>query len=551
MAGAPHNKVFAGPDGTDGTPTFRDLVAADLPGGGGGSNVEVNGGSALGTANFNDSTPAAASGLNITWQESSGDVSAYTPPFVASGASHAPGLVPDPGATAGTTKFLREDATFAVPPGGGSGTDVSVNGGSTLGSADLNDTTPAAVSGININWQESGGSVSAYVQDSSTSVEGVVKLARDLGGTALLPNVVGLQGVDVDSTAPTDGQVLTYDGTATKWKPATGGSGGYTPAWQTLTFGTTIAWDASLGSAQVTLTANGATVGNPTSLQAGMVFSIALIQDGTGGWGVSWGTNYRFMSGLTPQVDQTASAITVATFITDGTYMYEISSTPSQIAAVTAPPSTNLICQLSAKDITGLVDGDPVATWADSSGLGNNFTQSNASYRPKYYTNQINGKSAVKFASPNEMVGPAGVAGLTTMTIFIVYNSTDTTGNHRAIQGSNNWLIGPYATEYRYYNGAFIIGDLIESGKYVLCCITQYNTTSGGVFYLNGAKVGNNTNTTVPNNIFIGGANGGGGGSANEPLNGGIAEVLIYNAILSSAERIQAETYVRNTYAIF
>ena len=38
------------------------------------------------------------------------------PVFVASGVSHASGLVPDPGASAGTTKFLREDATFAVPP---------------------------------------------------------------------------------------------------------------------------------------------------------------------------------------------------------------------------------------------------------------------------------------------------------------------------------------------------------------------------------------------------------------------------------------------------
>ena len=39
--------------------------------------------------------------------------------FVASGASHATGIVPDPGSVAGTTKFLREDATFAVPGGGG------------------------------------------------------------------------------------------------------------------------------------------------------------------------------------------------------------------------------------------------------------------------------------------------------------------------------------------------------------------------------------------------------------------------------------------------
>lgn len=38
--------------------------------------------------------------------------------FGASGASHSTGLVPDPGASAGTTRYLREDATFDVPPGG-------------------------------------------------------------------------------------------------------------------------------------------------------------------------------------------------------------------------------------------------------------------------------------------------------------------------------------------------------------------------------------------------------------------------------------------------
>ncbi|QNI36818.1 GDSL-type esterase/lipase family protein [Edaphobacter albus] len=43
------------------------------------------------------------------------------PVFNASGASHAQGAVPDPGATAGTTRFLREDGTWAVPPGNGTG----------------------------------------------------------------------------------------------------------------------------------------------------------------------------------------------------------------------------------------------------------------------------------------------------------------------------------------------------------------------------------------------------------------------------------------------
>jgi hypothetical protein len=46
--------------------------------------------------------------------------------FGASGGSHAIGAVPDPGAVLGTTKFLREDATWATPAGGGSGTVTNI-----------------------------------------------------------------------------------------------------------------------------------------------------------------------------------------------------------------------------------------------------------------------------------------------------------------------------------------------------------------------------------------------------------------------------------------
>lgn len=41
------------------------------------------------------------------------------PVMIASGGSHAPGAVPDPPGSSGSTKFLREDATWAVPAGGG------------------------------------------------------------------------------------------------------------------------------------------------------------------------------------------------------------------------------------------------------------------------------------------------------------------------------------------------------------------------------------------------------------------------------------------------
>lgn len=43
----------------------------------------------------------------------------------ASGLGHARGLVPDPGASAGAAKYLREDATWGVPPGTGSASDAT------------------------------------------------------------------------------------------------------------------------------------------------------------------------------------------------------------------------------------------------------------------------------------------------------------------------------------------------------------------------------------------------------------------------------------------
>lgn len=49
-------------------------------------------------------------------------VPADYPVFGASGGSHAAGAVPDPGATSGSTRFLREDGTWVVPSGSGGST---------------------------------------------------------------------------------------------------------------------------------------------------------------------------------------------------------------------------------------------------------------------------------------------------------------------------------------------------------------------------------------------------------------------------------------------
>jgi hypothetical protein len=65
---------------------------------------------------------------------------ARLPVMGASGTSHAAGAAPDPGATVGTTRYLREDGTWATPAGGGgagipggSATQVQFNDGGSFG----------------------------------------------------------------------------------------------------------------------------------------------------------------------------------------------------------------------------------------------------------------------------------------------------------------------------------------------------------------------------------------------------------------------------------
>jgi hypothetical protein len=71
----------------------------------------------VGTLNATTIT-GGVSGSAIT----TGTVSAARLPlFGPSGTTHAPGIVPDPGATAGNTHYLREDGTWSVPAGGGGG----------------------------------------------------------------------------------------------------------------------------------------------------------------------------------------------------------------------------------------------------------------------------------------------------------------------------------------------------------------------------------------------------------------------------------------------
>lgn len=97
--------LFGPTSGGAAPPAFRALVAADMP-------IFVASGASHKSGAVPD--PGVTAGTRKFLRE---DAAFTEPPvFIASGASHAVGYVPDPGASAGTVKFLLENATWAVPP---------------------------------------------------------------------------------------------------------------------------------------------------------------------------------------------------------------------------------------------------------------------------------------------------------------------------------------------------------------------------------------------------------------------------------------------------
>lgn len=154
-----------------------DVFPPSTPSGGGGGTGTVT----------NIATTAPITGGPIT---TAGTIAITD--FVASGASHARGSVPDPGAVAGTTKYLREDASWTVPPDTTGVTSVASADGSvtvtnptTTVDLSVNTTTPNAIQAAFANRLAS---MSMWTSNGSVQTIGMLLAASgSLGGPLVTP----------------------------------------------------------------------------------------------------------------------------------------------------------------------------------------------------------------------------------------------------------------------------------------------------------------------------------------------------------------------------
>lgn len=78
---------------------------------------------------------------------------------------------------------------------------------------------------------------------------------------------------------------------------------------QTLVDAASIAWDMSTGFDYIVTLGGNRAFANPTSTKVGQKGRLIIQQDATGSRTVTWGSNYKFSSGLAPALSTTANAV--------------------------------------------------------------------------------------------------------------------------------------------------------------------------------------------------------------------------------------------------
>jgi hypothetical protein len=164
------------------------------------------------------------------------------------------------------------------------------------------------------------------------------------------------------------------------------------------------------------------------------------------------------------------------------------------------PDRGDLHARYDARQLS-LSDGDPVTTWPDETGNGNDLTAGTA---PVYKTNVIDGQPAVRFDSTNNEFLTASFSTLSQPNhIFVlcdhdsdegnVVDSTDSNNRHALGTNNGDWLLfaGDTVSDGPRAAGFEIVGGLFDGGNSVIRVDgIQEGSGNAGGDGMNGMTVG-------------------------------------------------------------
>jgi hypothetical protein len=232
--------------------------------------------------------------------------------------------------------------------------------------------------------------------------------------------------------------------------------------------------------------------------------------------------------------------------VTDGLVLYFDAAFENSFIRDTLPITNGLVMWLDAADNNSFTysSGTTVSQWNDKSGSGYHMTP--VTNGPTRSTTR-NSKSVVAFTTTQNLRNTSIDLRTSAYTVFLVGRYSSSTPAERILTGIyNNWLLGTwqgwvnqyYAEGWVQYAGygadttwRTYMGDWSGSG------------TDQANFYSSGASI-------VANSTAANAGPWGLGMNSSEPSNSEIAEVLVYNKVLSTTERRLIHTYLTNKWAL-
>lgn len=213
-------------------------------------------------------------------------------------------------------------------------------------------------------------------------------------------------------------------------------------------------------------------------------------------------------------------------------------------------------------------DGTSVALWKDKSGNVRDANQSTASYRPVIKTGIQNSKTIVQFDGSNDYFAlPAGNYG-DSLTCFIVYKWTmaSVSGNAGYLYAFAGGTSPKQKLNAMYMNGAqpvYYFGERTNTAYVASTTKDTYllNTTTFASPYgsANLATYNNGSSISISSLGTIGS-----GGALNDNtigadkntsaiqwFMGDMAEILVYNSVLSTTQRQQVESYLNTKWKVY
>lgn len=210
-----------------------------------------------------------------------------------------------------------------------------------------------------------------------------------------------------------------------------------------------------------------------------------------------------------------------------------------------------------------------VTTWTDRSGNGLNAAQGTGTKQPVFKTNIINGKPALLFDGTDDhlLVADHALLDVPYITIFAVFDANDTAAFKQILTRN---AAAAWAAPFARYSMRLNVSEALEGWAESADTppATIFGSTTGltsptiGAFrydgatqavYVNGPVNGSEARTTGPitasdQPLVIGSRLN--SGVEGESFPGYIAEVIIYNTALSTADRTSVTSYLGTKYGI-